>query len=234
MTSSLPPTAVIFDVDGTLADTNYLHVVSWARAFRDVGENVAMSDIHRLIGMGSDLLVERLIGRPSDDAADGHSKHFRELMAEIRAFPGAADLLVEVHRRGAVVALASSANSEQLEAMLEAIDAPDGTIDHIVGKDDVERSKPEPDIFAAALEKTGCDAAGTLVVGDTVWDVEAAEKLGLEVVGVVTGGIDRCELEEAGAIAVYDDVAQILDQLDQTPIGRLLQPPTSRSTNSRS
>jgi len=220
-------TGVLFDVDGTLVDTNYLHVIAWARAFRDAGENVPMSGIHHLIGMGSDMLVEELIGHPSDEASDGHTKHFGELMAEIRAFPQAGELMAEVHRRGAVVALATSASEDELDAMLEAIAAPDGSIDHIVTKDDVDRSKPEPDVFKAALEATGLDPANTLVVGDTVWDVKAAEPLGLKVVAVLTGGISRCHLEEAGAVAVYDDVAQILRELDRTPIGRLLQRPAS-------
>ena len=225
-------TGVIFDVDGTLADTNYLHVVAWARAFRDAGEDVAMADIHRLIGMGSDMLVEELVGHENDDAVEGHGKLFGEMMPEIRAFPRAGDLLAEVHRRGAIVALASSANEEQLEAMLEAIAAPDGTIDHVVGADDVDQSKPAPDVFQAALDATGLDPSEALVVGDTVWDIEAAAKLGLKVVGVVTGGIGRLELEEAGAIAVYDDVAQLLVQLDRSPIARLLQAPGSTSTAS--
>jgi HAD superfamily hydrolase (TIGR01509 family) len=224
-------TGVIFDVDGTLADTNYLHVVAWARAFRDAGENVAMSDIHRLIGMGSDLLVEELVGHPDDEAADAHTTLFEDMMPEIRAFPRAADLLAEVHRRGATVALASSASESQLEAMLEAIDAPDGVIDHVTGADDVDHSKPEPDVFAATLEATGLDPADTLVVGDTVWDIKAAAKLGLKVVGVVTGGISRQELEEAGAIAIYDDVAHLLAELDDSPIARLLQAPTTTSTS---
>ncbi len=219
-------TGVIFDVDGTLADTNYLHVVAWARAFRDAGEDVPMSAIHHLIGMGSDLLVEELLGHPSEKATDGHSEHFRRLMPELRAFPRAADLMAEVHRRGALVAIATSASEEQLEAMLEAIGAPDGTIDHVVSTDDVERGKPEPDVFEAALDATGLDPALTLVVGDTVWDVRAAEPLGLKVVAVLTGGINRCHLEAAGALAVYEDVAHILRDLDRTPIGRLLQPPT--------
>jgi HAD superfamily hydrolase (TIGR01509 family) len=231
---AMSSTGVIFDVDGTLADTNYLHVVSWARAFRDAGEDVAMADIHRLIGMGSDLLVEELVGHENDDAVEGHTKLFKEMMPEIRAFPRAADLLAEVHRRGAIVALASSASEEQLEAMLEAIAAPDGTIDHVVGADDVDQSKPAPDVFRAALEATGLDPGDALVVGDTVWDIEAAGKLGLKVVGVVTGGIGRRDLEAAGAIAVYDSVAHLLDELDRSPIGRLLQAPTSTSTSSRS
>ena len=228
------PAGVIFDVDGTLADTNYLHVVAWARAFRDAGEDVAMADIHRLIGMGSELLVEELLGHADDDAVDGHAKHFQELMPELRAFPRAGELLAEVRRRGGIVALASSASEEQLEAMLEAIAAPDGTIDHVTGADDVDQSKPAPDVFETALGATGLDPADALVVGDTVWDIEAAAKVGLRVVGVVTGGIGRRDLEAAGAVAVYDNVAHLLDELDRSPVGRLLQAPASTSTSSKS
>jgi HAD superfamily hydrolase (TIGR01509 family) len=227
-------TGVIFDVDGTLADTNYLHVVAWARAFRDAGEDVAMADIHRLIGMGSELLVEELVGHANDKAADGHNRHFEDMMPEIRAFPQVGDLLAEVHRRGATVALASSANAEQLEAMLEAIDAPEGSIDHVTGADDVDHSKPAPDVFQAALDATGLQASETLVVGDTVWDIKAAAKVGLKVVAVITGGIARAELEEAGAIAVYDDVAHLLAELDDSPIGQLLGTRTGRSAADRS
>ncbi len=221
--SSLTKRGVIFDVDGTLADTNYLHVIAWARAFREAGEDVNMADIHHLIGMGSDLLVARLIGREDEKAVDGPSRFFRDFVPEIRALPGAADLLVEVHRRGAMVVLASSANSEQLEAMLKAVDAPDGTIDHVVGADDVDRSKPEPDIFAAALDASGLDPGDAIVVGDTVWDIEAAEKLGLRVVGVASGGISRCQLDDAGAVAVYDDCADLLGDIDASPLALVLR-----------
>ena len=214
--------AVIFDVDGTLVDTNYLHTVAWARGFREAGETVSMSAIHRLIGMGSDQLVEDLIEHESDEASDGHTAHFEKLMPEIRAFPSAAELLKEVHDRGAKVVLASSASESELDAMLEAIEPPEGCIDHIVKKDDVEESKPAPDIFSVALEDAGLEASSTLVVGDTVWDVEAAKKCDLAFVGVLTGGISRQELEEAGAIAVYADVAELLRELDDSPLASLL------------
>src|SRR5215210_4525354 len=125
----MPPSAVIFDVDGTLVDTNYLHTLAWARGIRDAGETVSMSAIHRLIGMGSDHLVSELLGHESEEASKGHSSHFKKLMPEIEAFPGARDLLDEVHRRGAMVVLATSANEEELEVMLEAVDPPDEAID---------------------------------------------------------------------------------------------------------
>jgi HAD superfamily hydrolase (TIGR01509 family) len=219
----MPSSAVIFDVDGTLVDTNYLHTLAWARGMRDAGETVSMSAIHRLIGMGSDQLVEELLGHESEEASDGHSEHFEELMPEIQAFPGASDLLDEVSRRGAMVVLATSASEHELEAMLEAVDAPEGSIDHITKKDDVEQSKPSPDIFKVALDAIDLDPARVLVVGDTVWDVEAAAKCDLRVVAVLTGGISRQELEAAGAIAVYEDVGQLLRELDDSPIDDLLR-----------
>ncbi|MDP9070811.1 MAG: HAD family hydrolase [Actinomycetota bacterium] len=221
----MPSSAVIFDVDGTLVDTNYLHTLAWARGVREAGETISMSAIHRLIGMGSDQLVEELLGHESEEASDGHTRHFKKLMPEIEAFPGASDLLQEVGRRGAMVVLASSASEDELEAMLEAVAPPDDVIDHVTKKDDVENSKPSPDIFRVALDAIGLDPADVLVVGDTVWDIEAAAKCDLRFVGVLTGGISRQELEEAGAIAVYEDVAQLLRELDESPIAKLLDGP---------
>jgi HAD superfamily hydrolase (TIGR01509 family) len=213
---------VIFDVDGTLVDTNYLHTVAWARAVRDAGEVAPMYLIHRLIGMGSDQLVEDLLGHPSEATADGHTRHFEQLMAEIQAFPASRDLLEEVHRRGAKVVLATSASEDQLKAMLEALAVPDGVIDHMTNKEDVEQSKPAPDIFRTALETAGLEPERAIVVGDTVWDIEAATDCGLKVVGVLTGGTTRHQLEEAGAVAVYDDPGDLLAHLDDSPIGQLL------------
>lgn len=215
--------AVIFDVDGTLVDTNYLHTLAWARAFREAGETVSMSAIHRLIGMGSDQLVEELIGHESDQASEGHSRHFKALMEEIQAFPSAAEILAEVHRRGAKVVLASSASDHELDAMVNAVQPPEGCVDHVVKKDDVEESKPAPDIFGVALDAVEMEPERVLVVGDTVWDVKAAAKCGLRVVAVLTGGIGRGDLEDAGAIAVYEDVAHLLRELDDSPLAQLLE-----------
>ncbi len=219
----MPSTAVIFDVDGTLVDTNYLHTLAWSRGMRDAGETASMSAIHRLIGMGSDQLVEELLGHESEEASDGHTRHFEELMEEIQAFPDAAELLDAVHRRGATVVLATSASEDELERMLEALDAPEEAIDHITKKDDVEESKPAPDIFGVALDAVEMEPERVLVVGDTVWDVKAAAKCGLRVVAVLTGGIGRGDLEDAGAIAVYEDVAHLLRELDDSPLAQLLE-----------
>jgi HAD superfamily hydrolase (TIGR01509 family) len=218
MTVSQP--AVLFDVDGTLVDTNWFHTVSWWRAFRDVGEDVPMSRIHPLIGMGSDQLVERLIGHDSEEATEAHSKRYEPFKDEITAFPKAAELLKEVAKRGALVILATSSNEEDVERLQEAVGAGDA-VDHVISKGDVEASKPAPDIFEAALEQMDLDPDRTMVVGDTAWDVRAAKELGLPTVGVLTGGATKEQLEDEGAVAVYADVAELLDQLDDSPIAKL-------------
>ncbi len=213
--------SILVDVDGTLVDTNYFHTVAWWRAFQDIGEDVAMSRIHPLIGMGSDQLVHRLIGRESEEASDAHSSHYEPFKQDIKAFPKAAELLKEFARRGARVVLATSSDEKDLERLREAVGAEDA-IEEAVSKGDVDHSKPSPDIFEAALKKFDLDPGRTLVVGDTTWEVEAAGKLDLKVVGVLTGGSTVEQLEEAGAIAVYEDVAELLAHLDESPLAPLL------------
>lgn len=214
--------AVLFDIDGTLVDSNYLHTLAWWRALRDAGEQVPMSEIHPLIGMGSDKLLERLIGEEREGLREAHAEHFRPLKAEVRAFPGARELLVAVAGRGAQVVLATSSQEADLAELLAAIDAED-SISAIVHGDEVEASKPAPDIFATAVDKENLDPASTMVVGDTRWDIEAASKLGLETVAVLTGGTTRRDLEDAGALEVYASVADLLDHIDDSPLSRLLK-----------
>ena len=218
----MPKPAVLFDIDGTLVDTNYLHTLAWWRAFRDSGHDVPMSTLHHLIGMNSQKLVEEVLGSFDEEVKELHSRYFEELKEEVTAFPRAAELLDTVHRRGATVVLATSGKPHDVEIMLGAVRPADGSIDHITDASDVERSKPEPDTFQAALDAAGLDPGSAMVVGDTVWDVEAAERCGLECVAVLTGGIARQKLEEAGALAVYRDVAELLDNLDDSPLSRLL------------
>jgi len=220
MTSPRP--AVLFDIDGTLLDTNYFHTVAWWHAFREAGEDIAMSRIHPLIGMGSDQLVEALLGEEREGLSDLHSKHYKPYKDDLHAFPRAADLLASVAQRGAQVTLATSSKEEDLEQLLQALGAEEGVITDIVHGDMVGASKPAPDIFAVAMEQLDLDAEQTLVVGDTRWDIEAAEKCGVGVVAVLTGGSTRQGLQDAGALAVHEDVADLLDHLDDSPLGRLL------------
>ena len=221
MTSTRP--AVLFDVDGTLLDTNYFHSVSWWYALREAGEDIAMSRIHPLIGMGSDQLLTDLLGEEREGYSDLHAKYYTPFKNDLRAFPKAADLLAEVAGRGAQVVLATSSKEEDLDKLLEALGAEEGVIEEIVHGDMVGSSKPAPDIFAVALDNLSLDPEQTMVVGDTRWDIEAAAKIGLDVVTVLTGGWTRRDLTDAGAVAVYDNVADLLADLDNSPLARLLK-----------
>lgn len=221
MTSTKP--AVLFDVDGTLLDTNYFHSVSWWQALREAGEDVAMARIHPLIGMGSDQLLTELFGEEREGLSDLHARYYKPFKEDLHPFPKAADLLSEVAGRGAQVVLATSSKEEDLEELLEALGPDEGVIEEIVHGEMVGSSKPAPDIFAVAMDRLGLDATHTLVVGDTRWDIEAAGKVGLEVVCVLTGGSTRRDLADAGAIAVYTDVAELLADLDSSPLARLLK-----------
>ncbi|MFN2608270.1 MAG: HAD family hydrolase [Acidimicrobiales bacterium] len=219
MTESRP--AILFDVDGTLVDTNWLHTLSWWRTLQKAGHDIAMSRIHPLIGMGSDHLLTELLGEAPEGLRDAHTEEYKPLKEELHAFPKAAEILQEVDRRGARVVLATSSKKDDVPELCDAIGAGD-TVDHVVNGSDVDATKPSPDIFAVALEQLGLAPDRTLVVGDTVWDVEAAGKLGIPVVCVLTGGATRAQLEDRGAAAVYEDVADLLDHLDDSPLAALL------------
>jgi HAD superfamily hydrolase (TIGR01509 family) len=212
---------ILFDVDGTLLDTTYLHVLAWSRAFRDAGHRVEMAAIHALIGMGSDQLLERVLGRPDAAVNEGHSRHYGELSREMRAFDRAPELLRECASRGAQVILATSAKADELDAILDAIGARDA-LAAVITSGDVERSKPDPQIFEVALERTGLRPAEAVVLGDTVWDIEAARACGLGCVAVTTGGIAREVLSRAGALAVYQNVGQLCGELDRSPLAGFL------------
>lgn len=212
---------VLFDVDGTLVDSNYFHAIAWWRALRDDGEHVAIAAIHRLVGMGADRLLEDLIGHNRPEVAEARGRYFKEYLREVPAFPAAGDLLREVSRRGGKVVLASSGEEDEVSAVRDAIGA-DDVVDHATTSADAETSKPAPDIFRAAMKGAGLTPPNAIVVGDTVWDVEAALGCGLRCVAVLTGGIARAALKEAGAVAVYRDVAELLERLDDSPLGALL------------
>ncbi|MBV9283225.1 MAG: HAD family hydrolase [Acidimicrobiia bacterium] len=208
---------MIFDIDGTLVDTNYLHAIAWRRAFVDCGEDVATARIHRMIGAGSEVLLRELLGDVRTDVKKGWRGHFDELKPEIRPFADAASLLRAVKERGATVVLASSSEQEDVDALLAAIDA-DDAIAEVTSAGDVSNAKPSPEVFQMAMDKAGLDPASTVAVGDTVWDVEAAARAGLRCVCVLSGGIGQAELDAAGALAVYPDVSTLLRDLDGSPL----------------
>ncbi|MGH4011228.1 MAG: HAD family hydrolase, partial [Pseudonocardiaceae bacterium] len=168
--------AVLFDVDGTLVDTNYLHAVTWWEAFRQYGHHVPMARIHRAIGMGSDKLLYHLLPGDRDRAVDdevrsAHTALYAPYWSRLRAFDGAADLLRECSHRGLRVVLASSASGREMRALRDALDAED-VVTAATSADDAEESKPAPDILQLALERGGVAPEAAVFVGDTVWDVQ--------------------------------------------------------------
>ncbi|MFE9557603.1 HAD family hydrolase [Streptomyces sp. NPDC006703] len=210
--------AALFDVDGTLVDTNHLHVTTWWEAFRQAGHDVAMHDIHRSIGLSSDDLVARLLGEDRDRDEDealsaAHTTLYATYFERLPALPGARDLLRELAGREWRIVLATSAGGAELTALRRAIDA-DDVIAGVASADDVAEGKPAPDPVHRALELAKADPAEAVFVGDTVWDMKAARAADVRAVGLLAGGIPRADLEEAGAQAVYGDTAELLSRLD--------------------
>lgn len=212
---------VVFDIDGTLVDTNYLHTLAWRRAFLEHGVDVPAAAIHRHIGMGSSLLLERLAGGARDDVKEAWRRHFDVLKPEIRALPGAAELVRAVAASGAAAVLASSSEEADVRALLDALQV-DDVLAGVTSAGDVDEAKPEPEVFEVAMAKADLDRHRTVVVGDTVWDVEAASRCGLPCVCVLTGGIGAAELEAAGAVAVYESAAELVERLPSSPLARVL------------
>ena len=214
------PRGVLFDVDGTLVDTNYLHVVAWWHAFRSQGHTVAMTDLHRTVGQGSERFVSSILGRADEKVTAAHSDFYGPFKHELAAFNGAADLLRMTKKAGLTVVLATSASEAEAAHLTAAIGA-DDVIDVVTTNADVEASKPDPDIVKTALDKAGLQPNDAVFVGDTVWDVEAARRGGLVCVCVLTGGISESELRDAGAVAVYRDVQHLLTDFDASLLGEL-------------
>jgi HAD superfamily hydrolase (TIGR01509 family) len=215
--------AVLFDVDGTLVDTNYLHAVCWWEAFAQAGHEVSMTRIHRAIGMGSDLLLDALLPDDRDRGNDGsiraaHSALYATFWTRLRPLPGAAEVLRACQQQGWQVVLASSADDREFGVLRATLDA-DDAIDAATSSGDVEQSKPAPDLVQVALDKAGVPPETAVFVGDTVWDVQACVKAGVPCIGLLSGGIGRDELLGAGAAAVYDDPAALLDGLPDSILG---------------
>lgn len=203
---------VIFDVDGTLMDTNYLHVEAWARAFFEVKNPVPRADIHRQIGKGSDLMLDELLQGESikQQANELHSRFFGEMKDHGYPLPGAKEIIAALFSQGIGIWLATSAKTEELEHHVQALGAKDA-LAGLVSSADVKNAKPAPDMFQLTLERAGSVPQESVVVGDTIWDIQSARGCGLRTIAVSTGGAySRQELLEAGAIAVYKDCAELL------------------------
>ncbi|HWG02656.1 MAG TPA: HAD family hydrolase [Trebonia sp.] len=217
------PAAALFDVDGTLVDTNYLHTVTWWEAFAQAGLYVPMARIHRAIGMGSDQMLDKLLPADRDKDADAdlsaaHGTLYATYWTRLRPLPGATDLLRACKRRGLAVVLASSAKEPEFNAMRAALDVEDA-IDEATFAGDVEASKPAPDLVETALDKIGTRPEDAVFIGDTVWDVHACQKAGVPCIGVLSGGVSRDELLSAGAVACYRDPADLLAGFEASLLG---------------
>jgi HAD superfamily hydrolase (TIGR01509 family) len=213
----------VLDIDGTLIDSNYHHALAWYRALRSVGETYPVWRLHRLIGMGGDQVLtavggEELERRVGDRAREQQGKEVDALLEEMAPLPGARDLLVAIKERGHRLVLASSAQERHVEVFLDKLDARD-IVDDWTTSDDVKASKPAPDLLQVALRKLGAPAdASSVMVGDSVWDVEAAKKAGMPAIVVRSGGFGDDELKGAGAIAIYDTPGDLMKALDDTPL----------------
>jgi len=214
--------AVLFDVDGTLVDSNEAHVDAWAVAFREAGHPQEVDDIRRQIGKGGDLLVPALLPTASEDQrkaiANAHGRHFNgAYLDHVKPFPKARALLERTKQSGRTIILASSAKKDEVEHYLKLLEAED-LVDAITSIDDVDASKPEPDVFEAALDKAGVGPSAAVAVGDTIYDVDAARRIGIATVAVASGPYDRAQLKDAGALAVFADVADLLADFDRSPL----------------
>jgi HAD superfamily hydrolase (TIGR01549 family) len=217
-----PVDTAVFDVDGTLVDTNYQHALSWYRAFRRFDVVLPVWRLHRAIGMGGDNLVAHVAGqhvedRLGDQLRDAWEEEFDQLVPEVSAFAGAHELLADVKSRGLRLVLASSGKSKHTEHFLDLLDGKE-IADAWTTSDDVESSKPAPDLVSVAVEKVG----GTrgVMIGDSVWDAISAREVGVPTIAVRTGGFSNDELREAGAEWVFESLEELRDGIAETPLGR--------------
>ena len=215
MHSAATPDTVVLDLDGTLVDSVYVHVLAWQAAFRDVGMTIPGAHIHRAIGMGGDRLVTAVAGEKAersvgDELRSRHPEHLDRLFGAITPTRGASDLLDALRSHGLDVVLASSGDRDLTSRLLGLIDAADLLQETVTGSD-ARSSKPSGELIEVALRSV--DAATSVVIGDAVWDVHSARDAGVPCIGLLCGGIAEAELREAGAVAVYDDPAALAEHL---------------------
>jgi HAD superfamily hydrolase (TIGR01509 family) len=216
----MAPVAIL-DVDGTLVETNYHHAIAWYRAFTQHGVELPVWRIHRAIGMGGDQLVAALAGdeverEKGEDIRTAEKALYMAMIHEVRPFPSARRLIETLKERGHTVVLASSAKQDEIDHYLDLLDARE-IADAWTSSADVEKTKPDPDLVTTALDKAGGGEA--VMIGDSTWDVEAAKRAGIETIAVRTGGFGHDELVEAGAARVYESIEELIDHLQDTPLG---------------
>lgn len=216
-----PGPAFLFDLDGTLVDSVYQHVLAWREALEKSGIELAVWRIHRRIGMSGGLLVNALLreigGRVSKAEAERLAQHHQEAYArlapQVRVLPGASELLEYLSKLRIPWAIATSGRIESARPMLKLLNAGSDTL--VMTRDEVHHAKPDPDLFLAAAQGLGVSIHESVVVGDSVWDLLAARRARALGVGLLSGGYGQDELERAGAYRVYQDPADLLRHLDE-------------------
>jgi len=210
----------MLDVDGTLVETNYHHAIAWYRAFTQHDVELPIWRIHRAIGMGGDQLVAAPAGdevetEKGDDIRTAEKALYMAMIHEVRPLPDARKLIEVLKQRGHPVVLASSAKQEEIDQYLDLLDARE-LADAWTSSADVEKTKPNPDLVQTALEKAG--GGDAVMIGDSIWDVEAAKRADIPTIAVRTGGFGHDELVEAGAACVFESIHALLETLEDTPL----------------
>lgn len=212
--------AILFDLDGTLVDTAYHHVISWSAVFREAGIVVPEWKIHRRIGMSGGSLIRQLVREhglrhfkiQQERLEKKHDDFFSKAMISVQPLPGAEKLLRHLSQRGVACAIATTGGKEQTKRLLRKLRIPAKPI--VVTGDDVAKAKPSPDIFVAAANRLGVPVENCVVVGDSIWDMLAAGRRRALSVGLLCGGYSQAELEQAGAFRVYRDPADMLEHIE--------------------
>jgi HAD superfamily hydrolase (TIGR01509 family) len=211
--------AILFDLDGTLIDTAYRHVTSWAAALREAGIVVSEWKIHRRIGMSGGSLVRQLVREHGlrlesqlEKLEKRHDFFFRESLSSIQPLPGSEALLRHLSQLGVGWAVATTGGKEQTRKLLRKLRTPTKLI--VVTGDDVAKGKPSPDVFVAAANRLRVPIENCIVVGDSIWDMLAAGRRRALSIGLLSGGYSQAELEQAGAFRVYADPADMLDHIE--------------------
>ncbi len=212
---------VILDVDGTLVDSNDAHAKAWVEAMAQYGYTVAFDKVRPLIGMGGDKVLPETVGlEKNSEEGKRISQRRKEIFKErylpnLHAFPGARELLEQMRKRGLKLAIASSAEKDELKALLRVVGAAD-LIEEETSSKDTKRSKPDPDVMDVTLDRIGLPSNAVLMIGDTAYDIEAAKKVNVDTIAFRCGGWNDSDL--AGAIAIYDGPADLLEHYDDSPL----------------
>ena len=220
----MPKRAILFDIDGTLVDSNDAHVDAWQQAFAAEGYAFSRSQIHAQVGKGGDSLIPSLLPDVQADIQERLARaeseiYRRDFLPRVTPFDGAKEALKKMVGRGHTVVLASSGSRAEVDHYIDLLDA-DGLLSGTTSKDDVTSSKPCPDIFAAALELTGRPADDAIVVGDTPYDIIAARRAGIAAIAVLSGGFEEEVLRHSEPVAIYADVAELDADYERSLLAR--------------